>query len=116
MEVDMSVEQPLEQLPDKVPPLLIDIDPNVYRKLEEKFGRNHQLDVAIEECAELIKVLSKAVRGKENDMQICEEIADVEVCIDQLKLFYDPTGINVALFRGFKLRRLENFFIKGDHR
>lgn len=88
----------------------------VYQKLEEKFGRNHQLDVAIEECAELIKVLSKAVRGKEDDMKISEEIADVEVCIDQLKLFYDPTGANVALFKSFKIRRLENFFIQGKHR
>jgi len=111
MEDDM-----VRPLPDETPPLLANLDAGIYEKLEEKFGRNHQLDVAIEECAELIKALSKAVRGKENDMQICEEIADVEVCIDQLKLFYDPTGANVTLFKGFKLRRLENFFIKGEHR
>jgi len=87
-----------------------------YEHLEEKFGRKHQLDVAIEECAELIKALSKAVRGNEDDMKICEEIADVEVCIDQLKLFYDPTTLKVAMFKEFKLRRLEKFYIDGNHK
>jgi len=121
------VQEPLEQLPEKAKPISRRMEddmaismpnPNeqVYQKLEEKFGRNHQLDVAIEECAELIKALSKAVRGKEDDMKISEEVADVEVCIDQLKLFYDPTGANVALFKRFKIERLRNFFIEGGHR
>ena len=122
-----TIQEPLEPLPAKAKPIsrktevdmavsMPNMNEELYKKLEQKFGRNHQLDVAIEECAELIKALSKAVRGKEDDMKISEEIADVEVCIDQLKLFYDPTGANVALFKSFKLRRLENFFIEGGHR
>ena len=88
----------------------------IYKSLEEKFGRNHQLAVAIEECAELQKELTKAIRGKANDMHIAEEIADLEVCLDQLKLFFDPEGMHVKLFKDFKLKRLETFFLKGGHK
>ncbi len=87
----------------------------LYAALEKKFGRNHQLAVAIEECAELQKELTKAIRGKENDMRIAEEIADIEVCLDQLKLFYDPDGSRVELFKDFKLHRLNLFFVHGGH-
>ena len=123
-----SIQRPLEPLPAKAKLLSKPTEDKmgimtkderlaeVYESLEEAFGRNHQLDVAIEECAELIKVLSKAVRGKEDDMKIAEEIADVEVCIDQLKRFYDPTGSKVRLFKEFKIRRLEKFFIEGNHK
>lgn len=89
---------------------------DIYMKLEAQFGRDHQLAVAIEECAELQKELTKAIRGKENDMRISEEIADVEICLDQLKMFYDPSGLNVELFKEFKLKRLNNFFINGGHK
>lgn len=120
-------QRPSESLPKKATPLtsvktpspsmlVARLNRSTYEKLEEMFGRNHQLAVAIEECSELIKVLTKVIRGAENDMKIAEEIADVEICLDQLKLFYDPTGANVALFKNFKIKRLENFFINGGHK
>jgi hypothetical protein len=49
-------------------------------------------------------------------MRIAEEIADVEICITQLKLMYDPTGDKVAVFKDFKIARLKQFFLEGGHK
>mgnify|MGYP003442087879 CR=1 FL=1 len=48
------------------------------------FGEKAQEGVAIEECAELIQAISHKHRGRENN--IAEEIADVEIMLEQLKI------------------------------
>lgn len=50
----------------------------LYAQAWRKYGENKQVIVAMEECAELIKELSKHLRGKENLINISEEIADVD--------------------------------------
>jgi hypothetical protein len=81
-----------------------------------KNGKKHQLSVAIEELAELTKELTKAQRGKESDMRVSEEIADVEICLRELKYLYDPTGSKVSLFEKHKIDRLIKFYIEGGHK
>ena len=51
------------------------------------FGEKAQEGVAIEECAELIQAISHKHRGRENN--IAEEIADVEIMLEQLKIIND---------------------------
>ena len=48
------------------------------------FGDTAQENVAIEECAELIQAISHKHRGRSSN--IAEEIADVEIMIEQLKI------------------------------
>lgn len=48
------------------------------------FGETAQEGIAIEECAELIQAISHKHRGRENN--IAEEIADVEIMLEQLKI------------------------------
>lgn len=48
------------------------------------YGEKEQEGIAQEECAELIQAISKKHRGKPNN--IPEEIADVEIMLDQLKI------------------------------
>ena len=48
------------------------------------FGETAQEGVAIEECAELIQAISHKHRGREHN--IAEEIADVEIMLEQLKI------------------------------
>ena len=48
------------------------------------FGEQHQEGVAQEECAELIQAISKKHRGQKHN--IPEEIADVEIMLEQLKI------------------------------
>lgn len=48
------------------------------------FGEEAQEGVAIEECAELIQAISHKHRGRQEN--IAEEIADVEIMLEQLKI------------------------------
>ena len=48
------------------------------------YGAEHQENMCIEECAELIQAINKKRRGKPHN--IPEEIADVEITLEQLKL------------------------------
>lgn len=69
------------------------------------FGRESQVMVAIEEMSELTKELCKNGRGKENTTHIAEEIADVEIMLQQLVMLFDCAG-QVETFRRYKLERL----------
>ena len=52
----------------------------------EAFGKEHQLIICMEEMAELTKELTKHLRGRDNIPQIAEEVADVEIMLEQLKI------------------------------
>jgi chromosome condensin MukBEF ATPase and DNA-binding subunit MukB len=89
---------------------------DIYERLEKQNGRNNQVIKAIEEFAELIKELTKQL-GKDtytSTKNICEEIADARVCLEQLERFFDPNGIAVEIVIDYKLRRLEMFYLKAD--
>lgn len=84
----------------------------VFEAAIRKFGEDHQIDKAIEEMAELTKALLKLRSNKQYDMHIklftdiCEEIADVEIMIDQLKLLFD--NLFIEHYRKIKIERLES--------
>ena len=69
------------------------------------FGRDSQVMVAIEEMSELTKELCKNSRGQENTTHIAEEIADVEIMLQQMVMLFDCAG-QVETFRRYKLERL----------
>jgi hypothetical protein len=76
-------------------------------------GIKYQYDVAVEELSELTKELMKANRDKGSAMHICEEIADVEICLEQIKLTLPIAKHQVAMFKAFKLKRLELLYLTG---
>jgi len=68
----------------------------LYQKAIKKWGKSSQIDVAIEECAELIKALIKYRRAKGNGgHSVLEEMADVEIMLAQLKLIFN-TGFQLT--------------------
>lgn len=83
---------------------------SVYKKAIEKYGETHQFVVAMEEMAELIKELSKRVRYGENRVGIIEEIADVEVVLDQIKAHLGVTRI-VEELKEMKIERLSGVLV-----
>lgn len=62
--------------------------------------------VAIEEMAELTKEIVKSFRGEKNRKNIVEEIADVEIMMQQLSLIHDCT-FEVVEMRRKKIERLK---------
>ena len=88
----------------------------IYQALLDKNGWKHQYTVAIEELAELTKELTKAIRDKVAYAHLCEEIADVEICLAQIKRTIPRSKVQIALFKTFKLKRLEVLYIEGVER
>ena len=69
------------------------------------FGEMAQEEVAIEECSELIQAITHKHRGREHN--IAEEIADVEIMLEQLKII-NGCASEVEEIRKAKIDRLYN--------
>ena len=65
------------------------IDESTIAKSIKHYGAEIQSTVCVEECAELIQAISKAKRGKFDENNMTEEIADVLICIEILKQIYN---------------------------
>ena len=74
----------------------------------KEFGEHAQLQMVIEECAELIKAVCKYLRNpvEDNKIYILEEIADVLIMIQQVQIMYGFEMVND--FRREKILRLES--------
>ena len=70
-------------------------------------GAKAQILMVMEEMAELQKELCKNIRGKANVANIAEEIADVQIMLEQMTLLYHCEHA-VEANREYKLMRLEN--------
>ena len=82
----------------------------VYEAAVHTFGKESQKLIAIEEMSELIKALSKDTRYP-NDPEVldnvAEEIADVLIMLDQLKLIFQCSDA-VREHKRKKTKRLAN--------
>lgn len=95
---------------------------NIYRKVIDEYGVDNQVEMVIEECSELILALQKLKRyyGKSlsevNSLEnlgydaelvadVCNEIADVKVMMEQSELIFDKEAIQNKI--DFKIKRLE---------
>ncbi len=77
---------------------------NICKKAVKVFGADTQEMMFIEEVGELFQALSKKRRGFEG-ANIAEEIADVEIMLEQLKHIHKCHG-EVDYWRDKKLMRL----------
>lgn len=69
------------------------------------FGADKQRIKCIEELSELIKELCKDAIGNGGVFHIAEEIADVEIMLEQMKVYYNCES-TVELFKDRKLEQL----------
>lgn len=82
----------------------------------DKNGVKYQMGVCIEELAELMKELTKHLRDKGSAMHTLEEVADVEVCLAQLKLMFPGAQEKVDMFKRYKIERLDLLYLRGGER
>ena len=74
----------------------------------ETYGEDMQLNVAIEEFAELIKEICKSNRGNDNIDKIIEEMADCYIMLEQLKIIFEIKNSSIYAVMEAKLERLRN--------
>lgn len=71
------------------------------------FGTVNQMDMAIEEMAELTKEICKTKRGFHNESEVADEMADVYIMLEQLKLIYNnDIAVNERI--EYKISRLKS--------
>ena len=77
----------------------------VYETAIETWGLESQVWMVIEEMSELQKEICKARRGKNDPDALADEIADVTIMLEQLRLMFDLNGL-VCQHMDFKIARL----------
>lgn len=80
----------------------------VCKEAVDVFGADVQQMMAIEEMGELIQAISKKVRGIDHQANIPEEIADVEIMLEQLKHIH-KCHQSVNCWRRKKIMRLAGY-------
>lgn len=79
----------------------------IYKKALSTWGLNAQIDMCIEEMAELMQAFSKYKRGIGDVNQIAEEMADVSIMLEQMAMAFDCHN-KIVWYKQFKLTRLMN--------
>lgn len=80
---------------------------DILTKNYQDYGIERELIIIMEELAELIQQVSKVYRHQEDPMHLLEEIADVYICLEQLKMIarIPPAAIDAAML--VKLNTIE---------
>ena len=71
------------------------------------FGEQNQLIVAIEELSECQKEICKILRGGEDFRNLAEEVADVTIMLEQIRLMFNINDC-VCNFMDEKIKRLDD--------
>ena len=79
----------------------------VFSKAICRYGMSAQSVVAVEELSELQKEVCKAMRGQLNKDNMTEEMADVWIVIEELKMMYNITDEDVRKVVHRKVKRLK---------
>lgn len=84
---------------------MVEIDEKINKETMNRYGIERQSLVAMEELSELQKAISKLVRNPEEKTKplefkglrnnLIEEMADVIICMDQLKEFYGIDHLDI---------------------
>ena len=76
----------------------------LYTKLLNLYG-DKQIIIAIEELSELQKELCKSLRNNYNYGNIVEEIADVEIMLEQMKIYFEIKENEIEEMKEIKTKR-----------
>lgn len=80
----------------------------IYKQAIEKWGKRAQLEMAQEETTELSLAIRKFYRNENEKTfdDMANEMADVEIMIEQIKFMYPKIKPKIQEHKVFKLERL----------
>ena len=83
----------------------------IFKELIDKYG-DKQVIVAIEELSELQKELCKYLRGNVNIENITEELADVQIMIEQMQMLFNIDSYDLVRKMDEKVLRTKERLLK----
>lgn len=89
---------------------------DLYERNIKYHGIEQETTIAMEECSELIQAISKCKRyGCINKYRenLIEEMADVLIMIDELKMIYQISDTDISDVRQYKMNR-QSYRIKNN--
>ena len=89
---------------------------DLYERNIKYHGIEQETTIAMEECSELIKAISKCKRyGCINKYRenLIEEMTDVLIMIDELKMIYQISDVDISDIRQYKMNR-QSYRIKNN--
>lgn len=90
---------------------------NDLKKIIKFYGEKAQIIKAIEELSELTKELCKNINGQIDDRSIEEEIADVQIMLNQLNIIFGFSKADIEYYMNLKIKRTTDIIEKiGDKR
>jgi NTP pyrophosphatase (non-canonical NTP hydrolase) len=72
----------------------------------KKWGEESQIDMMIEECAELVDVLQKRRRGRRSWPDVLEELVDVELMLNQMMVITEMRSFTY-IYKKVKKEKLD---------
>jgi NTP pyrophosphatase (non-canonical NTP hydrolase) len=81
----------------------------IYQTALDKWGEDSQLEMLVEECAELIQAIQHLKRGRGGFAGVLHEAADVQVVLNQIRLL-EP--IHFDRIHQEKISNLANKLVK----
>lgn len=80
----------------------------LYEKALVAWGKTFEMDMLVKECAELIQAIQKFKRYPVVE-NVVEELADVEIMYEQMRLIFNPVEIDKV--KEQKLKQLEEWMV-----
>ena len=77
------------------------------------YGQQKQAVVCMEECSELIQAISKELRGKSDLDHLTEEMADVAICLEMMKLLFNIKQEDIDIWVKLKQKRMQERMKEG---
>jgi NTP pyrophosphatase (non-canonical NTP hydrolase) len=64
-----------------------------YERAIDHWGEDAQLNMGVEEASELITALSRFLRGRTDEADVVEEVADVSIMVEQLAMIVGEDAV-----------------------
>lgn len=80
----------------------------------QPFSGEYNTIICIEELSELIKELTKALRHDQNHLGIIEELADVSLVVDYIKIIFNISDEELEMVKSIKMDRVKQRCLSKD--
>ena len=87
-----------------------------YNEIIDRLGERNQITKCVEELSELQQVLCKllpTVDGGVNKDKVIEEIADVEIMLNQVKIILEISEEEITNMKNYKIMRTAKRYLGG---
>lgn len=87
-----------------------------YNEIIDRLGERNQVTKCVEELSELQQVLCKLLSddGGVNKDKVIEEIADVEIMLNQVKIILEISEEEITNMKNYKIMRTAKRYLGGD--